>query len=331
MVERSKHEEETIMPHDLGLQRRDFLRVAVASGCAGLSALSRDSAVAEPAPASEPYRVGIYTRPWGEHDYRIALDAIADAGFEHAGLMTTKSDRNRLVLSTLTTPEQAQEVADELRQRELQVPSVYGGNIPVGESLEAGIAGMKTLIDHCETVAARSLLMGGIGNERLYDLYYRAIAETCDYAAEKGIAITVKPHGGLNATGPQCRRCIENVGHPNFSLWYDPGNIFYYSDGQRDPVDDAETVDGLVTQGLCVKDFTMSIEGGKITKDVWVTPGEGQVDFPKVLANLQRGGFVSGDLVIECVDRGDGSLSSILKAAVKARRYVGEFVETLTT
>ena len=57
--------------------------------------------------------------------------------------------------------------------------------------------------------------------------------------------MSVKPHGGQNATGPQCRKLIEQVGHKNFRLWYDPGNIFYYSDGNLDPVDDSATVDGL--------------------------------------------------------------------------------------
>jgi sugar phosphate isomerase/epimerase len=240
--------------------------------------------------------------------------------------MTTTSEQGRLVLSVTTTPEQAAQVAEELKQRNLEVPSVYGGSIPVAQSLEAGIRGMKTLIDHCAKVKARSLLMGGTGKRDLYELYYKAIAESCDYAAEKGLEITVKPHGGMNATGKQCRACVEAVGKKNFSLWYDPGNIYFYSDGAIDPVDDAATVDGLVRAGMCIKDFTMSKENDKIAKDVWVTPGEGMVDFPAVMSALQQGGFGGGDLVIECVSRGDGKLSTILAAAKKARRFVEDLI-----
>ncbi|MGF1585697.1 MAG: hypothetical protein ACFCUM_10270 [Bacteroidales bacterium] len=36
----------------------------------------------------------------------------------------------------------------------------------------------------------------------------------------------------------------------NFRLWYDPGNIYYYSDMALDPVDDAATVNGIVTSLL---------------------------------------------------------------------------------
>jgi sugar phosphate isomerase/epimerase len=272
--------------------------------------------------SSERWRVGIYTRPWDKFDYREALDAIAEAGYKHVGLMTTTSEQGRLVLSVDVTPKQAEQVAEEVRRRDLQVASVYGGGIPVAKSLEAGIEGMKKLIDHCVTVGARSLLMGGIGRENLYEAYYKAIAETCDYAAEKGLAITVKPHGGLNATGAQCRKCVEMVGKENFSLWYDPGNIFFYSYGKIDPVDDAATVDGLVTEGICIKDFTMSTVNDEVTRDVMVTPGEGMVDFPKVLARLKQGGFTSGDLVIECLNRGDGQPATILAEAKKAREFV---------
>mgnify|MGYP002400645916 CR=1 FL=1 len=150
--------------------------------------------------------------------------------------------------------------------------------------------------------------MGGIGDQKLYEPYYKAIAECCDYAAAKGMGISVKPHGGLNATGPQCRKTIEFVGHKNFRIWYDPGNSFYYSDGKLDPIDDAPSVDGLVI-GMSVKDY-------KHPKDVSVTPGTGQVDFPTVLAKLKAGGFTAGPLIVECLAPGD--LPHTLEEARKA-------------
>jgi sugar phosphate isomerase/epimerase len=290
------------------LTRRTFLGTAAALGAASLTATTTGG---EAMDDTDRWQIGCYTRPWGQHDYRVALDAIAEAGFQHAGLMTTQRPR-RLVLSVNTSAEEAAKVGEELKQRELSCPSVYGGGIPVAKSLEAGIAGMRTLIDHCQTCGAANLLMGGIGNPKLYDAYYKAIAECCGYAAEKGVGISVKPHGGLNATGPQCRKTVERVGHRNFRIWYDPGNILYYSDGKLDPVDDAAAVDGLVV-GMCVKDY-------KHPKEVMITPGTGQVDFPAVLARLREGGFTSGALVIECLARGD--LPVLLAEAKKARAFL---------
>ncbi len=296
------------------MSRRDFLDRTLKVGATGVAACYT-TGLANADQSGERWQLGCYTRPWAKYDYRVALDEIAEAGFKYAGLMTTNS-KSRLVISVSTTLEEAQKVGEEVRKRGLKVPSVYGGGIPVNKSLRAGIEGLRKLIDNCAACGAANLLMGGIGNEKLYNAYYKAIAECCDYAAAKGIGISVKPHGGLNATGPQCRKTVEMVGHKNFRIWYDPGNIYYYSNAKLDPVTDAATVDGLVA-GMCVKDY-------KHPKNVAVTPGTGMVDFPAVLARLKQGGFTEGALVVECLDPGD--LKQTRAEAKKAR----EFLEELT-
>ncbi|MEN6425905.1 MAG: neutral/alkaline non-lysosomal ceramidase N-terminal domain-containing protein [Phycisphaerales bacterium] len=297
--------------------RREFLDRSVKTGVAGVLATWVASGASRTAQAAQrsTYQIGCYTRPWAQYDYRVALDAIAEAGYKYVGLMTTKSPSG-LVISVSTTPEEAAQVAQEVKKRGLKVVSVYGGDIPVATSLEAGIEGLKRLIDNCAACGTMNLLMGGIGDPKLYEPYYKAIAECCDYAAQKGMGISVKPHGGLNATGPQCRKTIEFVGNKNFGVWYDPGNIFYYSDGKLNPVDDAPSVNGLV-MGMSVKDF-------KPPKNVDVTPGTGLVDFPAVFTKLQAGGFKSGSLVVECLEPGD--LAHTLAEARKTR----EFLEGLT-
>jgi sugar phosphate isomerase/epimerase len=297
------------------MSRRDFLDRTLKVGAAGLAA-SCATGPASIAAIGDRYQIACYTRPWAAYDYRVALDAIAEAGFKYAGLMTTKPKTNNLIISVSTTLEEAQQVGEEVRKRGLKVPSVYGGGIPVNKSLKAGIEGLRKLIDNCAVCNVGNLLMGGTSNADLYDAYYKAIAECCDYAAEKNIPITVKPHGGTNATGAQCRECIETVGHKNFSLWYDPGNIFYYSDGKLDPVDDAATVDGLVT-GICIKDY-------KHPKQVMLTPGTGQIDLTAVMKRLKQGGFTHGVLAIECLD--PGTLPETLEQAKKAREFVEELV-----
>jgi len=295
------------------LSRREFLDQTVRLGTAGLAATCAAASPTLSKNSDGHWQIGCYTRPWGQYDYRVALDAIAEAGFKYAGLMTTKS-KTGLVVSASTTLEEAERIGEEVKKRGLAIPSVYGGGIPVEKSLKAGIEGLRKLIDNCAACGAKNLLMGGTGNKKLYEVYYKAIAECCNYAAEKGIGISVKPHGGLNATGPQCRKTIEMVGHRNFRIWYDPGNILYYSNGELDPVADAATVDGLVV-GMCIKDY-------RHPKDVLVTPGTGKVNFPAVLARLKKGGFTRGPLVVECLERGD--LKQTLAQARKARRFLEE-------
>jgi len=133
----------------------------------------------------------------------------------------------------------------------------------------------------------------------------------------KALGLSIKPHGGKNATGPECRKLIERVGHSNFRIWYDPGNIFYYSDGKLDPVDDVATVDGLVV-GMSVKDFLPP-------KEVLITPGQGRVNFSEVFARIRKGGFTSGPLVIECVARRD-TPSKVTSEARQARLFIQELL-----
>ena len=283
--------------------RRHFLG-GLSAALAATAAHGAGSSAVAPSGASS-WQLGCYTRPWADHDYRTALDAIAAAGFKHVGLMTTKS-KNKLIVSIESTPEEAAAVGDEVKRRGLQAISLWGGNFPLDSA-----AGLKRIIDNCAACGCPNLLLGGT-DEKNADAYYKIVAVCCDYAAGNNVGLSIKPHGGNNANGSQCRRIIDRINHPSLRLWYDPGNIFYYSDGALDPVDDAAAVDGVVS-GMSVKDF-------RPPKEVALTPGTGIVDFPKVLARLKRGGFAGGPLVVECLSPGD--LTHLAAEARKARHFL---------
>ncbi len=159
-----------------------------------------------------------------------------------------------------------------------------GGGLPVGKSLQAGIDTLKRLIDNTAAASGGSLLMGGVGDDKLYDPYYRAIADCCDYAAEKqgspGPCRTAECH---RPAAPPLRRTGESPQLPPVVR----SGQYLLPDGKLNPADDAPSVAGLVT-GMCVKDFTMSEVDGKLVKEVMVTPGTGKVDFPAVMARLKQ-------------------------------------------
>ncbi|MCP4451822.1 MAG: TIM barrel protein, partial [Planctomycetes bacterium] len=199
------------------LSRRDFLQAGAALGVCqtilpGVSDAANESG----------FQIGCYTRPWDKHEYRVALDGIAKAGYQYAGLMTAKCETWVLITVDSTSDEVAV-ISEAVTQRGLKTLSLYGGDFPVARSIEAGIAGLKTLINHCVLCDCPNLMLGGTGDEKLVKDYYKVVSECCDYAAAKGVGLSIKPHGGQNATGAQCRRIIEQVGHSNFRLWYDPG------------------------------------------------------------------------------------------------------------
>lgn len=234
------------------------------------------------------WQIGCFTRPWVKEEYTTAFDAIAEAGFKYCGFMTTK---HGYIITTKSSLDDAAKAGEEAKKRGLGVLAAWAAGVSVAKGVEDGVAGLKHLIDNANAAACGTLLIGGTTKQDEYDNYYKMVAECCDYAAEKKVALVIKPHGGLNSTGEQCKHTVEKIANKNFHLWYDPGNIYYYSDGQRNPVDDAPSAAGVVS-GMCVKDF-------KPPKNVDVTPGEGQVDFPKVFQALKAGGFTSGPLVIE--------------------------------
>jgi sugar phosphate isomerase/epimerase len=265
------------------------------------------------ASAAPAWRIGCYTRPWDQHDYRVALDGIAEAGYRYAGLMTHKG-KSWVMITVDTTPDEAAAIGEEVRKRGLETISIYGGNFPVEKGVAAGVAGLKRLIDNTAACRCPGLLLGGTDKPDLAEPYLKVLAECCDYAASKKVALTIKPHGGANATGAECRKLVERVGHKNLGIWYDPGNILYYSEGKLDPVTDVGSADGYIV-GMSIKDF-------RPPKEVLVTPGTGKVDFRRVLARAKQGGFTQGPLVVECLDKGEPA--KVTAEAKRARLFLEE-------
>lgn len=288
---------------DNSISRRQFIgKVMLASASAALISSCK----------TEHYQIGCFTRPWAEYDYRVAFDGIAEAGFKLAALMTAKGG---LVITTETTPEEAAVIGEEAKSRGLQIACMYGGNHDVSKSIDEGITQLKRLIDNSFSCGSSNLMIGGIGIPGLVGAYYKVIAECCDYAADRGVGLALKQHGGTNTTGAECRQHIEKVGHKNFNLLFDPGNVYYYTEGKLDPVDDADDVDGIVV-GMCVKDFRMP-------NNVNVTPGTGMVDFPAVMSRLRQGGFTEGPLLVETFCN-SGDLSYVNAEAKKSHQFLEE-------
>jgi len=291
--------------------RREFLCQSLFVGSVSLAGMQVAGCGVIGGKSSERWQIGCYTRPWDQFDYRTALDGIAESGFQYAGLMTAKG-KSWIIITTDTSLEEATEIGEEVRKRGLKLASLYAGEFPVAKSVQAGIEGLQKLVDNCAACGAPNLMLGGVGDEKLYDDYFTAVRECCNYAAAKGVGLSMKPHGGLNATGAQCRAAVERVGQRNFRIWYDPGNILYYSDGMLDPVADVPSVNGLVV-GVSVKDY-------RHPKEVLVTPGTGQVNFKGVFDRLKKGGFTRGPLIVECLAR--GNVSEITAEARKARMFL---------
>ncbi len=293
--------------------RRDFLIRSAALGIAGSATAATGSAWLRAAEQTDQagWQLGCFTRPFAEFSYADTVAAIASAGYSAIGLMAARLPTGNVTLAD-ANDSQVDEIRSIASQGGLAIAATYYGGPPVNRSFAAGVEAIERLIENCARSGCATILLGGTANEDLFDDYFRVIEQVCDQAAEKQVSLVLKPHGGLNATGPQCRKIVERVNHPAFRIWYDPGNIFYYSEGGLNPLDDVAEVAGLVT-GMCVKDF-------RPPQDVALNPGEGQVDFPELFKRLAEGGFRSGPLIVETLAPGD--LATTTTNASKTRQFL---------
>jgi sugar phosphate isomerase/epimerase len=237
------------------------------------------------------HTIGCTTRPYGSLTFAEACEHIAAAGytdvavFTNAGQVPVRADSTRAEI--VATREVAGDVG--------LIPSMLIGGTKLNLGLEAAIEDYKQLIDNAAALGTKWLLDCGTGNEAHYADYFELMRQVAPHAGEAGVNITMKPHGGISLTVQDLIEADDEVNHPAFGLCYDPGNIIYYTKGDLRPETDVAAVAPKVTTTI-IKDCV--VEDG--APDVMVTPGEGLVDFEKVLGGLVAGGF-DGPLYVECV------------------------------
>ena len=271
---------------DSVMTRRDFIQhTAVATAAVSLSRLS--FAAVRP---GVHWPIGCFNRPWHEKtDWGLdtGLDGIKAAGYKITGLLRTgKGD-------PLTGAEATQEYLEKLKQRiaerglKVNMAALRtNNNLPLDEQLKK----MRQQIDNAVFVGAEFGLTFGVDSPANYESYYKLMQDAAPYAQEKGLKIVLKPHGGASGAAEEITRCMEKVNHPNFKIWFDAGNIIYYTG--KDPVEQLKPIVQHVT-GFCAKDCD------KQKGSVLLEFGTGKVDFHAVFSEMKKAGF-NGPIMVEC-------------------------------
>jgi sugar phosphate isomerase/epimerase len=158
----------------------------------------------------------------------------------------------------------------------------------------------------------------GVNNPKDYENYYRIMADAAAYAQERGIKLVLKPHGGGSGAAEEILRCLAKVEHPNFKVWYDPGNIIFYTG--KDPLAELKPIAQHVT-GVCAKDCDE--QGGAVQ----IQFGAGKVDFRAVFSHLKSVGF-NGPVMVECCALSD-TLDEVTANARKNREFLENLFGTL--
>jgi len=261
--------------------------------------------------------LGATTRPWNQWSFEAACKAIAQSGytdvapFNHEGAVPLNAD---------STPEDIATAREVCAAYNLDPSMLITGTkleLPTAEA----VADYCKVIDVAAAAGVGWVMNCGCGNPDQYAAYNELFRQCAPYAADKGTKLTMKPHGGNGLTGKLMREVVEAVGHPNFSICYDPGNIVYYTKGEHRPESDVHDIKDHV--GICIiKDCAVVDD----KPDVHLLPGEGLVDFASVLGSLVDAGF-RGPLYVECV--GGTEWDDINDRAKRTHEYVTGIVEKL--
>ena len=262
--------------------------------------------------------IGCFNRPWHEKkDWGLdtALDGIKAAGYKIVGLLRGGKD------DPLTGADATQEYLEKLKTRIAQrgltvnMAALRSGG---GKPLEDQIKNMRKQIDHAVFVGAEFGLTFGSDRPDEYENYYELMQDAAPYAKDKGLKIVLKPHGGASGAAEEIKRCIKKVNHPNFKIWFDAGNIIYYTG--KDPVEQLKPIVQYVT-GFCAKDCDK--QKGSVTLEF----GTGKVNFHAVYAELKKAGF-NGPSMVECVAPSD-SPEQATENARKNREYLEKVFASL--
>ena len=264
--------------------RRDFL-TAASTGVATAMLPPALRASEKSTPTRWP--IGCFNRPWTKWSYDEALDAIKAAGYKHTGLLTpTKAD---VFTSSNASPEYLAALKQKIAARGLTV-NMTALRVKNGVPLADAIADTRQQLANAHTVGAEFALTFGVDRPEHYEQYFKVMADAAAFAQERKIKLVLKPHGGGSGASDEIVKAMKVVGHPNFKIWYDAGNIIYYTG--KDPVAELAAIAEHVT-GFCAKDC--AAEKG----DVMIQFGAGKVDFVGVFKKLKSAGF-NGPIMVEC-------------------------------
>ena len=265
------------------MNRREFLQHTIVSGVAATLSLSRPAELS----AGVRWPIGCFNRPWTTWSFDEALKQIKAAGYQTTGLLTRTKDEP--FIGADATPEYLARLRQRIAASGLKanMGALHSRHdIPLDESIKE----VRRQVDNAGTLALTFLLTFGVDKPEEYEHYYKVMGDAAAYAQERRIKLVMKPHGGGSGASAEIAAAMKAVKHPNFKIWYDAGNIIYYTG--KNPVEELKPIAQHVT-GFCAKDCAA------LKSDVMIQFGTGKVDFAAVFGTLKAAGF-DGPIMVEC-------------------------------
>jgi sugar phosphate isomerase/epimerase len=265
--------------------RREF--VCETTLLAGAALLAEAGSLLAAPGAGVRWPIGCMNRPWTKWSFDDTLEAVKAAGYGTIGLLT-RTEKDPFIAAE-ATPEYLDGLKRALAASGLEAN--MGAlrsrhDIPLEETVKS----LQKEIDNAAFLGLRYVMTFGIDEPAQVDHYLQSMARAAAYGAEKGVEVVMKPHGGSSGASSEIVAAVKKVNHPNFKIWYDAGNIIYYTG--KDPVEELKPIVQYVT-GFCAKDCAAP------HSEVMIQFGTGKVDFAGVFAVMKSAGF-DGPIMVEC-------------------------------
>jgi len=289
------------------MTRREFLTATTAA----MTVTTVRDVLSAMAAQGATWPIGCFNRPWTRWSYDEGLDGIKAAGYRITGLLSTH--RGEAFTSAAATPDYLDGLKKRIAARGLTV-NMTAIRLNASSPADEQIRDLRIQIDNASRLDLEYMLTFGVDRPEDYENFYRTMADGAAYADKRKIKVVLKPHGGGSGASEEILRCMEKVGHANFKVWYDAGNIIYYTG--KDPLAELEPVVKYVT-GFCAKDCPAP--KGEVMSQF----GTGKVDFSGIFARLKTAGF-NGPVMVEGV--AVGATPDETTANARANR---EFLERL--
>jgi sugar phosphate isomerase/epimerase len=258
--------------------RRDFLRAGAAALASAVAAAGTASRASDQAPEKRDrpteFQIACMTLPYSRFPLSRALSGIKSAGYRYVawGTQHVEADGRQVpVLAEDAPPGRAAELGRRCRDLGLEPLLMFSMIYPEDPR------GLEVLTQRVKQAAAAGipqvLTFGHTegGNAPIWVERFKKIAPL---AADHGVLIVVKQHGGSTGTGEACAKIIREVDHPNIQVNYDAGNVMDYLN--IDPIPDILQCADVV-RSFCIKDHR------NWPKDEDCGPGLGEIDHYRLL------------------------------------------------
>lgn len=272
-------------PSAFTASRRDFLRRSLITipALAALGASTPNLRADELAKKPTEFQLACMTLPYSTFPLQRALEGIKAAGYRYVAWGTSNKEVNEAkpvpVMPADAAPEKAKDLGKKCRDMGLEPVMMFSGIYP--EHNDA-VKIFTNRIRQAQAAGISQVLTFGHTKGASHALWIERFKQLGPIAADHGVMIVIKQHGGETGTGEACAKITREVDHPAVKVNYDAGNVMDYLN--VDPIPDIQKSAGDI-RSFCIKDHR------NFPKDEDCGPGFGEIDHYKLLHTVANTGL----------------------------------------